>query len=56
LEKECNWDAENNKKLIFEINEELNFCFLDWQKAFDRVNWTKLMQILKKIGIDGLES
>jgi len=27
-------------------------CFLDWQKAFDRVNWTKLMQILKGTGID----
>ena len=24
----------------------------DWQKAFDRVNWTKLMQILKTSGID----
>ena len=29
------------------IDEELSFCFIDWQKAFDRVNWTKLMQILK---------
>ena len=25
------------------------------QKAFDRVNWTKLMQILKETGIDWLE-
>jgi hypothetical protein len=23
-----------------EIDEELCICFLDWQKAFDRVNWT----------------
>ena len=30
-----------------EIEEELCVCFIDWQKAFDRVNWTKLMQILK---------
>ena len=30
-----------------EIDEELCICFIDWQKAFDRVNWTKLMQILK---------
>jgi hypothetical protein len=29
-----------------EIDEELSVCFIDWQKAFDRVNWTKLMQIL----------
>jgi len=27
-------------------------CFIDWQKAFERVNWTKLMQILKETGID----
>ena len=24
----------------------------DWQKAFDQVNWTKLMHILKGTGID----
>jgi hypothetical protein len=30
-----------------EIDEELCVCFIDWQKAFDRVNWIKLMQILK---------
>ena len=35
-----------------EIDEELCICFIDWQKAFDRVNWTKFMQILKGIGID----
>ena len=35
-----------------EVDEELCVCFIDWQKAFDRVNWAKLMQILKRIGID----
>ena len=35
-----------------EIDEEV--C-IDWQKAFDRVNWTKLMQILKRTGIDWRE-
>ena len=35
-----------------EIDEELCICFIDWQKAFDRANWTKLMQILKRNGID----
>ena len=34
------------------IDEELRICFKDWQKAFERVNWTKLMQILKRTGID----
>ena len=38
-----------------EIDEELCVCFIDWQKAFDRVNWTKLMQILKRIGTDWRE-
>jgi len=38
-----------------EIDEELSVCFIDWQKAFDRVNWTKLMQILKEIDIDWRE-
>ena len=38
-----------------DIDEELCVCFIDWQKAFDRVNWTKLMQILKRIGIDRRE-
>ena len=34
-----------------EIDEELCVCFIDWQKAFDRGNWTKLMLILKGIDI-----
>ena len=38
-----------------EIDEELSICFIDWQKAFDRVNWTKLMQILKETGFDWRE-
>ena len=27
-------------------------CFVDFEKAFDRVNWTKLMEILMQICID----
>ena len=38
-----------------EIDEELCICFIDWQKAFDRVNWTKLMQMLKRNDIDWRE-
>jgi hypothetical protein len=38
-----------------EIDEELSVCFIGWQKASDRVNWTKLMQILKEAGIDWRE-
>jgi hypothetical protein len=35
-----------------DIDEELCVCFIDWQKAFECVNWTKLMQILKGTGIN----
>jgi hypothetical protein len=35
-----------------DIDEELCAYFIDRQKAFDRVNWNKLMQILKGTGID----
>ncbi|PNF37368.1 hypothetical protein B7P43_G17444 [Cryptotermes secundus] len=38
-----------------EIDEELCACFIDWQKAFNRVNWTKLKQNLKETGIDWCE-
>jgi hypothetical protein len=38
-----------------ETDAELSVCFIDWQKAFDRVNWTKLMQVLKETGIDWRE-
>ena len=38
-----------------EIDEELCVCFTDWQKAIDRFNWTKLIQILKGTGIDWRE-
>jgi hypothetical protein len=35
-----------------EIDVEVCVCFTDWQKASDQVNWTKLMQILNRTGID----
>jgi hypothetical protein len=35
-----------------EIDEEMCISFIEWQKAFDSVNWTKLVQILKISGID----
>ena len=35
----CNRDAENNIRTNFEL--EGVFCYMEWQKAFDRVNWTK---------------
>jgi len=33
----------------------VNILFIEWQGVFNRVNWTKLMQILKESGIDWRE-
>ena len=30
-------------------------CFIDWQKAFDCVDWTKLLEMLRNIGINWRE-
>ena len=40
---------------MWKRDEQICTCFIDRQKAFDRVEWTKLMQILKKTGIDWRE-
>jgi hypothetical protein len=32
--------------------DELCASFMDWQKAFNCIKWTKLMQILNEIGIN----
>ena len=38
-----------------EHDQEVNICFVDFEKAFDRIRWNKLMVILKKIGVDWRE-
>ena len=30
----------------------VNICFVDYEKAFDRVDWKKLMNALKRLGVD----
>ena len=35
-----------------EFNQDLYVCFVDYEKAFDRVNWKRLMEILTSIGVD----
>jgi len=35
-----------------DIDKELCACFINWYMAFDHVNWTKLMHILKVTGIN----
>ena len=38
-----------------EMDEELCVCLIDWQKVFYRVNWTKLMQILRELVLTGVK-
>ena len=35
-----------------EHNNKVFVCYMDYEKAFDRVNWEKLMKVLKSIGVD----
>jgi len=30
-------------------------CFVDYEKAFDRVDWKKLMNILRRMGVDWMD-
>ena len=32
---------------MLDVKEEMCLCFIDWQKAFDRVDWTKLLDMLR---------
>ena len=49
------WMQSVTLERTLDIDEELCVCFINWQKAFDSVNWTKLMQILNGTGIDRCE-
>lgn len=35
-----------------EHGRDLFICFVDFEKAFDRVDWVRMLQILKSIGVD----
>jgi Reverse transcriptase (RNA-dependent DNA polymerase) len=35
-----------------EHGKDLYVCFVDYEKAFDRVNWIKLMEVLQQVGVD----
>jgi len=43
--------VQNNIRMTLNIEKELCACFIVWQKVFDSVNLTKLMQILKRSGM-----
>jgi hypothetical protein len=59
LEEEKTSDAIGMLRIISErtldVDEELWACLIDWQKAFDGVDWAKLMQVLNESGIDWRE-
>jgi hypothetical protein len=35
-----------------EIGKDVYICFVDYEKAFDRVDWRKLMRALRRVGVD----
>ena len=37
---------------MLDHGKELFVCFVDYEKAFDRVKWVKMIGILKDLGID----
>jgi hypothetical protein len=36
---------------VLDFKEEICLCFIDWEKAFDRVYWTKLLEMPRNIGV-----
>ncbi|KAI5743600.1 hypothetical protein M8J77_020048 [Diaphorina citri] len=40
---------------ILDVNRELYVCFVDWEKAFDRVNWNILLRVLREIDLNWKE-
>ena len=40
---------------MIEFGQNLYICFVDYEKAFDRINWQKLMECLKQVGLDWRE-
>src|SRR6478609_4757811 len=35
-----------------EFGNNVHICFVDFEKAFDRVNWEKMLKVLQSIGVD----
>jgi len=37
---------------VIYLTSKYKICFVDYKKAFDRVDWKKLMNALRRIGVD----
>jgi len=37
---------------MHETQQTIYICFVDYEKVIDRMNWMKMMHILKNIGVD----
>ena len=37
---------------VLDYGKEVFICFVDYEKAFDRVNWVKMMDTLKQLRVD----
>jgi len=35
-----------------EVDRDVYVCLVDYGKAFDRVDWKKLMRALRRLGVD----
>ena len=35
-----------------EVDRDVYVSFIDYEKAFDRVDWKKLMRVLRRLGVD----
>ena len=38
------------------IRKDICFCLIDWQKAFDHIDWMKMFEILQDIGVNWREN
>jgi hypothetical protein len=39
-------------EMSLEHDNEVHICFVDFEKAFSRVNWIKMMGVLKQLQVD----
>ena len=37
---------------MLDIKEELGLCFIDWEEAFDHVDWTKLLEMFRNFTVN----